>query len=372
MPIIVQKYGGSSLATPAHIKQVAKLIAQRLKTGVKLCVVVSAMGKNTNQLLGLAHEISKNPVRRELDMLLSCGERASMALLAMALHELGIPSMSLTGSQSGIITDDVHSGAKIIEVRPTRVLEGLEQGKVVIVAGFQGVSQNKEITTLGRGGSDTTAVALAAALKAEACEIYSDVAGVYSADPRIVPDAKHIELLSHDEMLELASSGAKVLNAQAIEFAKLKNIEIRARKTGDTTRETIIRHCDEAPAIRAITAQKQLFRFGYENFEALTNLLAALEKLDIKPCQVLGTEAGYCLIAPEDAHGLSKLACPPGISRLPDCASVSLIGMDLGSNMRVLSSTRVFGVTSSKLRLYFLVEPSEVQTLVRDLYRENL
>src|SRR3989338_3126022 len=176
MPIIVQKYGGSSLATPAHIRQVAELIAQRLKTGVQLCVVVSAMGKNTNELLALAHEISKNPIRRELDMLLSCGERASMALLAMALHELGVPSMSLTGSQSGIITDNIHSGAHIIEVRPSRVQEGLTQGKVVIIAGFQGVSQSKKITTLCRGGSDTTAVAMAAALDAETCEIYSDVA----------------------------------------------------------------------------------------------------------------------------------------------------------------------------------------------------
>jgi aspartate kinase len=377
MPIIVQKYGGSSLATPAHIKQVAELIASRLKTGVQICVVVSAMGKNTNQLLALAHEISANPVRRELDMLLSCGERASMALLAMALHELGIPSMSLTGSQSGIITDDVHSGARIIEVKPTRVLEGLEQGKVVIIAGFQGVSQKKEITTLGRGGSDTTAVALAAALNAEACEIYSDVAGVYSADPRIIPDAKHIEQLSHDGMLELASSGAKVLNAQAVEFAKLKNIEIRARKTGDNSKETrIINPISSSPTreegFKAITAQEQLFCFQYNDLEALSKLLEALNQLDIKPCQVLGTESGYCLIAPEDAHGLSKLACPPGISRLPDCASVSLIGMDLGSNMRVFNSVRVLGVASSKLRLYFLVEPKEIKTLVRDVYRENL
>ncbi|MDA0713064.1 MAG: aspartate kinase, partial [bacterium] len=165
-PILVQKYGGSSVATPSNILKVANLIKIRRSEGNRICVVISAMGKTTDQLLAMATEISKNPSRRELDMLLSCGERASMALLAMALQELQVPSISFTGSQSGIITDDVHSGAKIIEVRPSRVLQELELDKVVIVAGFQGVSYKKEITTLGRGGSDTTAIALTAALGA--------------------------------------------------------------------------------------------------------------------------------------------------------------------------------------------------------------
>ncbi|MEI6806511.1 MAG: aspartate kinase [Myxococcaceae bacterium] len=372
MPIIVQKYGGSSLATSAHVQQVAALIAKRLKTGIKLCIVVSAMGKNTNELLALAHEISKNPVRRELDMLLSCGERASMALLAMALHELGIPSISLTGSQSGIITDDVHSGAQILEVRPTRIQEGLEQGKVVIVAGFQGVSLKREITTLGRGGSDTTAVALAAALGAEACEIYSDVAGVYSADPRVITDPKHIEQLSYDEMLELASSGAKVLNAEAVQFAKLKNIQIKARKTGEPNQETVIGASESPAGPVAITAQEKLFCFKYDSLQALGELLKALEKLFIKPNQILGTQRGYCLIAPEDAHGLSKLEPLPGISQLADCASVSLIGNNLGSNMQVFNQVHLLGIISSKLRLCFFVKPSEVHSLVRALYLENI
>lgn len=380
MPIIVQKYGGSSLATPAHIKQVAELIAQRLRTGVQLCVVVSAMGKSTNELLALAHEISNNPIRRELDMLLSCGERASMALLAMALHELGIPSMSLTGSQSGIITDNVHSGAQILEVRPCRVREGLALGKVVIIAGFQGVSQNKEITTLGRGGSDTTAVALAAALDAEACEIYSDVAGIYSADPRVITNPRHIEQISYDHMLELASSGAKVLNAEAVQFAKLKNIMIKARKTGDESLETVIGGSAINHMAITIAAQEKLFCFGFETMTALSRLLMALDQLSIKPCQILGTQTGYCLVAPEDAHGLSKLETLPNISRMPDCASVSLIGSNLGSDMHIFTSTlahmqamqiRVLGVSSSKLRLYFLVESTEVQSLVRALYSEN-
>jgi len=375
MSIIVQKYGGSSLATPALIQQAATLIKQRLATGVQLCIVVSAMGKTTNELLALAHEISKNPVRRELDMLLSCGERASMALLAMALHELEVPSMSLTGSQSGIITDDVHSGAQIIEVKPARVLEGLRQNKVVIVAGFQGVSLKKEITTLGRGGSDTTAVALAAALDAEACEIYSDVAGIYSADPKIIDNPAHIEQLSYDAMLELASSGAKVLNAQAVQYAKLKNIEIKARKTGVENQETLIKS-ENLGKIFAITAQEQLFCFKFENIQALINLLSALNQLDIKPCQILGTDTGYCLVAPEDAHGLAKLKINtlPGIGRMPDCASVSLIGNDLEINMKTFQnkSIDILGITSSKLRLYFLIKPTDMRSLVRALYSENI
>ncbi len=382
MAIIVQKYGGSSLATPAHIKQVAGLIRNRLQTGVSLCVVVSAMGKTTNELLGLAAEVSKHPVRRELDMLLSCGERASMALLAMALDELGIPSMSLTGSQSGIITDEVHSGARIVEVRPTRVLEGLEQGKVVIIAGFQGVSRTKEITTLGRGGSDATAVAMAAALNAEACEIYSDVDGVYSADPRVVPEAKHIDQLSHDEMLELAGSGAKVLNTQAVEYAALKGIEIRARKTGDNTRETrITPNPSPQPSPTrgegvpcAIASQAKLYQFAFDNPAELASIIHALAEAGIKAHQVIGSPSGICIVAPEDAHGVDKIS---NLRRLPDCASVSIIGTGVGEDMSLLSNAlgyfekaqiSIFGLLVTRTRLYFLIEPRLVEQAVRDLH----
>jgi aspartate kinase len=379
MTIIVQKYGGSSLATPAQVKQVAGLIRDRLQTGVQLCVVVSAMGKTTNELLGLAHEISKHPVRRELDMLLSCGERASMALLAMALDELGVPSMSLTGSQSGIITDEVHSGARIVEVRPTRVLDGLQQGKMVIIAGFQGVSRTKEITTLGRGGSDTTAVAMAAALDAEACEIYSDVDGVYSADPRIVKDAHHIDQLSHDEMLELAGSGAKVLNTQAVEYAKLKGIEIKARKTGDSTRETQILPSPlgrgtAGEGIRAITSQSKLYRFAFDTPDELLAIINALSIAGIKGYQIMGSPSGVCIIAPEDAHGVDKIT---SLRRLPDCASISIIGTGVGEDMNLLAQTldyfktaqiSIFGLLVTRLRLYFLIEPGRVEQAVRDLH----
>ncbi|HLT39844.1 MAG TPA: aspartate kinase, partial [Enhygromyxa sp.] len=192
-PIVVQKYGGSSVADVDRIKQVAARIVETRKQGKRLVVVVSAMGKTTDQLLARAREISPSPSRRELDMLLSCGERISMALLSMAVSELGFESISLTGSQCGIITNDRHSGARIIEVRPIRVQDELDKGRIVIVAGFQGVSYKREVTTLGRGGSDTTAVALAAALGAEYCEICSDVDGVYTADPRVVSAAQMLQ-----------------------------------------------------------------------------------------------------------------------------------------------------------------------------------
>jgi aspartate kinase len=231
MAVIVQKYGGSSVATVQKLREVAERVVRTQREGHQVTVVVSAMGKTTDELLGMAKQVSANPPRRELDMLLSAGERISMALLSMALRELGGDAISFTGSQSGIITTDRHIDARIIEVRPSRVREALAKGKIVVIAGFQGVSRNKEVTTLGRGGSDTTAVAMAAALDAEYCEICSDVDGVYSADPRVVGGARRIGTLSYEETQEMAEAGAKVLNAQAVEFAKEKGIAIYARAT---------------------------------------------------------------------------------------------------------------------------------------------
>src|SRR5687767_13946988 len=231
MAVIVQKYGGSSVASVQKLREVAERVMRTRRQGHQVAVVVSAMGKTTDELLAMAKQVSANPPRRELDMLLSAGERISMALLSMALKELGGDAISFTGSQSGIITTDRHVDARIIEVRPFRVQEELAKGKIVVIAGFQGVSRSKEVTTLGRGGSDTTAVAMAAALDAEYCEICSDVDGVYSADPRVVPEAQRIATLSYEETQEMAEAGAKVLNAQAVEFAKEKGIAIYARAT---------------------------------------------------------------------------------------------------------------------------------------------
>ena len=237
--IVVQKYGGSSVADPDKLGIVADRVAATVRSGRRVVVVVSAMGKTTDELLALARRVTAEPPRRELDMLLSTGERISMALLAMALEARGHSAISFTGSQSGILTNDRHSGARIIEVRPVRIEDELDRGKVVIVAGFQGMSYKREITTLGRGGSDTTAVALAAALGAD-CEIYSDVDGVYSADPRVVADAARLARIGYEEMQELAEHGAKVLNAQAVEWARKAQVTIHARATSGSAAETRI------------------------------------------------------------------------------------------------------------------------------------
>jgi aspartate kinase len=232
VPIVVQKYGGSSLADAESIKRVAGRIAESRKAGNDVCVVVSAMGDSTDELLDLANEVSPMPPAREMDMLLTAGERISMALVAMAIANLGHTVRSFTGSQAGVITDSVHGRARIIDVTPGRVTDALDKGHVVIVAGFQGVSQDtKEITTLGRGGSDTTAVALAAALRADVCEIYTDVDGVFTADPRMVSTARKIDRISAEEMLELAASGSKVLHLRSVEYARRFGIPIHVRSS---------------------------------------------------------------------------------------------------------------------------------------------
>lgn len=238
--IIVQKFGGSSVADVERIGHVADKIVATAREGHQVVAVVSAMGKTTDSLLSLARQIDAAPPRRELDMLLTTGERVSIALLSMAIQKRGARAMSFTGSQSGIITTDNHFDARIIEVRPHRIIEALQSGHIVIVAGYQGMSLNREITTLGRGGTDTTALALAAALKAERAEIYSDVDGVYSADPRLVPDAQHLPSISYEQMQALSDAGAKVLQAEAVAFAAQHNIALHARSTFDAQRETIV------------------------------------------------------------------------------------------------------------------------------------
>ena len=232
MGIVVQKYGGSSLADAEAIKRVAHRIVQAKKQGHDVVVAVSAMGDSTDELLDLAGDVSPLPPARELDMLLTAGERISMALVAMAISDLGFTARSFTGSQAGVITDSAHGRAKIIDITPGRITQALDDGHIVIVAGFQGVSQDtKEITTLGRGGTDTTAVALAAALGAEVCEIYTDVDGVFTADPRLVPSARRLEHVSTEEMLEMAASGAKILHLRCVEYARRYDIPVHVRSS---------------------------------------------------------------------------------------------------------------------------------------------
>jgi aspartate kinase len=245
MGVIVQKYGGSSVADAARIKGVAARVVRAAAVGQQVCVVVSAMGDSTDGLLDLAAQISAVPQARELDMLLSAGERISMALLSMAIMDMGRDSISFTGSQAGIVTDTSHGRARIVDVRARRVLEALDQGKIAIVAGFQGVSTEFDVTTLGRGGSDTTAVALAAALGADACEIYTDVEGVFSADPRIVPDARKLHMVSYEEMLEMSAAGSKVLMLRAVEYARNHGVLIHVRSSFSENDGTWIREEDE-------------------------------------------------------------------------------------------------------------------------------
>jgi aspartate kinase len=263
LPLLVQKYGGTSVGTPERIQKVAERIVATRGAGKDLVVVVSAMGDTTDDLLDLANRVSPRSHPREMDMLLTAGERISMALVAMAVNDRGQQAVSFTGSQSGIVTDTSHTRAKILEVKADRIREELSRGRVVIVAGFQGVSRDREVTTLGRGGSDTTAVALAAALGAEECEIYTDVDGVYTADPRIVPGARKLPGLSYDEMLELASLGAKVLHNRSVEIARRFRVPVHVRSSfndnegsrirkGDSMEQVVIRGLAHDPDVAKV------------------------------------------------------------------------------------------------------------------------
>ncbi len=371
--IVVQKYGGSSVATAEKINQVAERIANTVAVGHRVCVVVSAMAHTTDELMARAKEISWAPPRRELDMLLSCGERAAMALLSMAVIERGLDAISFTGSQCGIMTNDRHWGAQIVEVRPFRVTDELERGRVVIVAGFQGVSYKREITTLGRGGSDTTAVALAAALGAEYCEICSDVDGVYSADPRIVDSATLFAAIGHDDMLELAAHGAKVLHPAAIEFARRLKIALWARGTSSDGRGTRIDspfnlgnlgNLDKSPSENAdgfatasvgISSQRNLVRIcvadrvcGRRVVELLDQYEATIAALEVSE---QGTEivVETSQIPDWSVVQTALLASLGNAVVLAPAFAVSVVGGDIGANpsatARVLALAEKLGVT---------------------------
>lgn len=261
MKVIVQKYGGSSVADCNKIKNVARRIIKSKKKGYGVVVVVSAMGDTTDKLLDMAYKINSHPSERELDMLLSTGEQVSISLLAMAIEALNEPVISLTGGQVGIFTDDIHNKARILKVDSKRINKELEQGKIVIVAGFQGINNNNDITTLGRGGSDTTAVALAVALQAEKCEIYTDVEGVYTADPRIVPEAKMLSEISYDEMLEMANLGAKVLHPRSVELAKNYGVNLIVRSSFSSNPGTVVKgeiQLENIMRISGVTCDKKI------------------------------------------------------------------------------------------------------------------
>ena len=382
---VVQKFGGSSVATTEKLVRVAELVMAKKRAGFDVVVVVSAQGDTTDELLAKAKALSPEPDRRELDMLLTAGERISMALLALAIRERGAEAVSLTGSQSGIITTSSHSQARIIEVRPFRVEDELELGKIVIVAGYQGVSYRREVTTLGRGGSDTTAVALAAALDAEACEIYSDVDGVYSADPRVVPDAHKLVELGYEEMQELATAGAKVLNAAAVEFAKQRGIAIYARKTGSADPGTVIRkHVPTAPSgVRGLAHEAPLVFVDAPRATLASTraTLATLERLGVAPKQVslaVGSGLSFALSL-DDVHNLGTVErevvalLGPG-TWLPDRGAVSLIGEGITKDPRHLLRAlevvpQATALSTSSYRITLIVPAADTRACVSALHQ---
>jgi aspartate kinase len=396
MPIVVQKYGGSSVADVTRIQQVAERVMRTKAAGYDVAVVVSAMGDTTDELLALARTVSANPDRRELDMLLSAGERISMALLSMAIRELGGDAISFTGSQSGIITNDRHVDARIVEVRPFRVQDELARGRVVVIAGYQGVSYRREVTTLGRGGSDTTAVAMAAALGAEWCEICSDVDGVYTADPRIVPTARRIDALTYEETQELAEAGARVLNAQAVEFAKEKGIAIYGRATASalpgsdpTSDGTVVRrHAPRMPGtVAGVASERDLLVLQVKG--EWTRVVSVLDDCGVSGKQLHvatfgGSADGTTLvISRENLHNEDRVrralieAFGDDARLIDGLGAVSIVGTGInatyqnvrrGVNCLQENGIQSFGLATSSFRATWLIERRELDRAVRLLH----
>jgi aspartate kinase len=392
MSIVVQKYGGSSVADVNRLRQVAERVMRTRTAGHDVVVVVSAMGDTTDDLLTLAKQVSPNPDRRELDMLLTAGERIAMALLSIAIRELGGDAISFTGSQSGIITNDRHVDARIIEVRPFRVQDELSRGRIVVVAGYQGVSYRREVTTLGRGGSDTTAVALAAALGAEYCEICSDVDGVYTADPRVVPDARRIGSLSYEETQELAESGAKVLNAQAVEFAKESGIAIYARATASslpgsdpTADGTVVRrNAPRAPgSVAGVASERDILVLHAEADPQEALAFLDDHKVGGKQLHVAATRLALVLSREnlhQEARFRADLAGRFGDRvRLTDTlGAVSVVGAGINAsfeNVRrgcaalAADGIAVQGLATSSFRVTWLIDRSRLDDAVRLLHK---
>src|SRR5262245_10446966 len=395
MPVVVQKYGGTSVANPDRIRAVASRVGAARREGDQLAVVVSAMGQTTDELLRLASQVSAHPSRRELDMLLTTGERVSMALLAMALHDLGVEAISFTGSQSGILTEGPHSAARIVEVRPDRIRAELAKGRVVIVAGFQGVDpKTKEITTLGRGGSDTSAVALAAALAPATCEIYTDVSGVYTADPRIVSAARVIRELGYRACSALAHQGGRVLHARCVDLAARHRVPLTVRSSFDHDPGTrILEDRDmEGSRVEAVTHQGDCSIVVAEGnaggrgeargiLEAVASVFPELELV----AHEQQTDAHAALVwigSASDADALQNefknLRGPGGEWSLrveKDAAFVSLIGLGLSAREAAKAEgvlekagIRIAALRSSPHALTFRVAPDRAEDAVRALH----
>jgi aspartate kinase len=400
--IIVQKYGGSSISTPERIKFIARKIKEiKYHSNPKntdMVVVVSAMGSNTNELFNLARQICSNPAQRELDMLLTAGERISMSLMAMALENEGVPAISFTGSQSGILTDTFHTKAKIVQVKGFRITDELARGKVVVVAGFQGVSSDKEVTTLGRGGSDTTAVALAAFLKADLCEIFTDVNGVYTADPRIVPDARFINRCSYDEMMEMAFLGAKVLHYRSVEMASRFNIPLVVRSSFTFNGGTTVDRTKpmEEVQVRSITQDRDISKVTIlslpegqgatsEIFRQIGNANVSI-KLIVQARGIKGEQNITLVVSRNDTETVINTLT----SHLPyitkdniivnnDLARISVVGYGIshtpGIQGRIFSclaneGIRIDDISSSNISISFLINENEVIEAIQALHKD--
>jgi aspartate kinase len=381
---VVMKFGGTSVGGPDRLKAVARRIVSAREAGNRVVAVISAMGDTTDELVALAHTISPTPKPRAMDVLISSGERMACALMEMAIHDLGREVISLTGSQAGIVTDTVHTKAKIVEVRAARIHEALDQGRIVLVAGFQGVSTGQEITTLGRGGSDTTAVALAAAIGAEACEIYTDVDGVFTADPRIVPEARKLHAVSYEEMLELAASGAKVLQLRSVEFARNHAVMLHVRSTFSDEHGTWVREEDERMLEKAMisgvthTLDETVYRVEGATAAELFSAVAAAH-VNVDTILQAGPEIVFS--APvEDRAATTQTLDRLGVtwSARDDLGKVSLIGAGMKTHPGV--AARAFAalaeegiepevVSTSPIKIACHVAREEVERAVQALHR---
>ncbi|MDQ7798822.1 MAG: aspartate kinase [Candidatus Edwardsbacteria bacterium] len=397
MPIIVQKYGGSSVSNVRRIKAVAARIVRAKRRGNKVVVVVSAMADTTDDLTALARQISSDPPRREMDMLLTTGERISMALLAMAIYELGEKAVSFTGSQVGIITDSSHTRAKILEIKPERLKDSLKNDSIVIVAGFQGVSLAREITTLGRGGSDTTAVALAVALEADACEIYSDFSGIFSADPRLVKSARPLKRISFDEMLELSSCGAQVLHLRAVELAAKYGLPLVCRSSFDHKPGTIVGKGSkmERVVVKAIAHDKFLAMLAMKAVPRKSVLLSQVVTqlagagINIRSYFHGGGDDGKTdlnfIVNQADLKAAKEIMEKnlrkmkgAGLYVNDDIGAVSLIGSGVGSEPAVMAKMlaqlgkmkiHIEGMTTSQTKLTCFVARQDIEKAVLALHR---
>ena len=397
MALVVQKFGGSSLSDTERIRAVADHVARTRRQGHEVVVVVSAMGKTTDELIRLAGEVSKVVPGRELDMLLTTGERISMALLCMALAELGVPAASFTGSQAGIVTDAVHTKAKIVEVRGDRVRGALAEGKVPVVAGFQGVSLGREITTLGRGGSDTTAVAVAAALGAGVCEIYTDVSGVFSADPRLVPDARRLARISFEEMLEVAASGGRVLMHRSVEFGRRYHVPIHVRSSFTWEPGTWVVEEEEAmeealvTAVTHDTSEVKLTVSGVPDRPGIAaRLFRGLAERAVNVDMIVQNTSSHGLTdisftVPADdlavALGVSQAVAPgigaTGVTADAEVAKVSVIGAGMRSSPGVTAtmfealaaaSINIEMISTSPIRISCVLRRADVERAVALLH----